>query len=285
MYEELFLRFGLSEFGLADVREAFREVGGGVYSHLRYLINSGKALRVGEGRYMLMHPVEVVCARALRRVALRFVESVKGMEGVLAVFLVGGVADGFGYRCSDVDLVVVVDDEKRAEDVYGVVHWPLDVEVLGLEDFRRELRRDYVLRSRILHSKVLLRRGDVQIPGSGLRGNIPVTDWLVEATVSSVGEADVHRFWDLLRKMVFCVAWFERVPATSVPLAMIRLSRKVNELRGLDVVLRKAMIEGGLDSRRHFGLLWKFVDFVWGRWARVLGVRRDFLFKLINGLR
>jgi len=28
MYEELFLRFGLSEFGLADVREAFREVGG-----------------------------------------------------------------------------------------------------------------------------------------------------------------------------------------------------------------------------------------------------------------
>ncbi len=288
-YDEIFMKFGMREFSLGELRDVLKGIysGSSVRVVIHRLLKSRMIVRVGEGRYLLKHPVEVVCTRALRRAALRFAEEVSGVDGVLAVFLVGGVADGFAYRCSDVDVVVVLGGRARGgvEKVFEAARPPIHAEVFDVGDFERELRRNYVLGSRILHSEVLFSRGYDPRPRLGSIGGVPVTDWLVETATTIIGEVEVRRFWEMFRKIVFCAAWFEGVPATSVPMAVVRLSRRVDELRGLDVVLRRAMIGGGLDPRRHLGLLWRFLDFVWGRWARFLGVRRDFLFKLIDGLR
>ena len=187
-YDEIFVHFGMREFTLGELKEVLKGVyrGSSARVALHRLLRGRVVIQVGEGRYILRHPVEVVCTRAMRRAALRFVREVGEVKDMLAVFLVGGVADGFAYRCSDVDVVVVLGRgaQGRVEEVYGVARPPLHVEVFEVGDFEGELRRDYVLRSRILHSEVLLERGYDPRPRLRLGGSIPITEWLVEVATT-----------------------------------------------------------------------------------------------------
>jgi len=45
------------------------------------------------------------------------------------------------------------------------------------------------------------------------------------------------------------------------------------------------MLLNGLDPRRHSGLLWRILNFCWDKWSEILGVRRDFLVWLREGVR
>jgi len=201
--------------------------------YLSRLCKERKAVRVGRGRYLLVHPAELVCSRALRDVALRFAGKLGKMDDVRAVYLVGSVADRLASRFSDVDLVVVIRDGGRREEVLGLARGPVDVWLFEEGEFEEALRRDFVLISKIRGGEVLFSRDEVMFPKKGVRGRVPATDWLWEGLIALGESMDMERFWDVFRRAVYLGAWLGGVDALSVPMALIKLANRFRDLRGL----------------------------------------------------
>ncbi len=125
------------EFSLREVSSAVAQSLGSVYPALQQLIAARVVLtrRVGRSRTVRINPAHPLYGplatlfrqegTAFVRVAREFAEALP-QRGIEAVVLFGSVARGVPSARSDVDVLVVVDDPRRAQAVRTVAESMLD---------------------------------------------------------------------------------------------------------------------------------------------------------------